>query len=61
MKRKIISWLLLLALALSGYALAEEAEIPAADYAAENAYMQLAIDQARQRHRQGWGNRGSGA
>ena len=48
MKRKIISWLLLLALALSGYALAEETEIPAADYAAENMYMQLAIDQARE-------------
>lgn len=48
MKRKIISLLLLLALALSGYALAEESEVPAADYAAENAYMQLAIDEARE-------------
>lgn len=47
-KRKIISLLLLLALALSSYALAEEAEVPPADYAAENAYMQLAIDQARE-------------
>lgn len=49
MKRKLLALLLLPALLLSGFALSEEtAEIPAADYAAENAYMQLAIDEARE-------------
>ena len=49
MKRTMIFLLILLTLALCGCALAEEmAEIPSPDYAAENAYMQLAIDQARE-------------
>lgn len=46
---KALAALVLLAVALAGCGLAEDqAAVPAANYAAENAYMQLAIDQARE-------------